>query len=300
MRAAIVYDTNTPFTTGVYFHRAFQELGFITDAFHHDNVNSIPEGYDIYFIVDSGPQYKIPVWKSGPSYYYSIDVHLDFENRFEMAKSAHLPVMAQFSCGAQKATDKGLPVLWMPLACDPWIHQDYQLERDLDIAFVGHLYEDDGWRMTIKQKLLDHGFAEDKIFIGNATKEEMGRIYSRAKIVLNHTVRDNKQDINMRVFEAMSSGAYLLTQRLDNQDMEKVIPSNLYGAYTTEGEMFGLINKILADWPKYQEIAQTGKLFVRSHHTYAGHLRNLITNIAIDQAKKEVEQAEAEQNVKQD
>lgn len=281
MRVAIVYDTNTPFTTGVYFHRSFQELGFDVTAFHHDNVNDIPEGFQIYFIVDSGQIYKIPTWQSGPSFYYAIDTHLDFDSRFEMAKSAQLPVMAQLTCGAQKATDMGLPVLWVPLACDPWIHQDYQVERDLDIAFVGHLYEDDEWRTTITQKLVDRGFKENKIFIGEASKEAMGRIYSRAKIVINHTVRNNKQDINMRVFEAMSCGAYLLTQNLDHNDMDRVIPKDLYSSYGTEGEMFGLIQKILDDYDNYSKIAKAGKAFVRTHHTYTQHLKSLLASMTV-------------------
>lgn len=289
MKVAIIYDINTPFTTGVYFHRSFEELGFDVTAFHHDNVNDVPEGFQVYFIVDSGPQYKIPHWKSGPSFYYSIDVHLDFEGRFEMAKSAMLPVMAQLSCGAQKATNRGLPTLWVPLACDPWIHRDYGVERDLDIAFVGHLYEDDAWRSTLKQRLLDRGFAEDKIFVGTATKEDMGKIYSRAKIVLNHTVRDNKQDINMRVFEAMSCGAYLLTQNLDHDDMDRIIPKDLYGSYGEEGEMFGLIKKILENWEEYSAIAGRAKLFVRTHHTYTAHLKTLLSNVL-----------QGEGNVKQD
>lgn len=287
MRTAIIYDTNTQFTTGVYFHRSFQELGFDVTAFHHDNINQVEEGFQIYFVVDSGPSYKIPTWQSGPSFYYAIDTHLDFDSRFEMAKSAQLPVMAQLTCGAQKATNRGLPVLWVPLACDPWIHQDYQVERNLDIAFVGHLYEDDVWRSTLKQRLIDRGFKEDKIFVGTATKEEMGKIYSRAKIVLNHTVRDNKQDINMRVFEAMSCGAYLLTQRLDNTDMDKIIPQDLYGVYGPENEMFGLIDKILKDWNKYELIAKQAKLFVRTHHTYTAHLKTLLSNMgAIAEGKQ--------------
>lgn len=277
MNIAVVYDTNTPMTTGVYFDRAFQELGFNTRAYHHDNVADIPDIYDMYFICDSGPQYSIPKWTSGPSIYYAIDVHLDFENRFNMAKTATIPIMAQLTCGVQRAEDQGLKLMWIPLACDPEIHKDYQVERDLDVAFVGHLYEDDQWRQTIKSKLLEHGFTEDKIFVGEATKEEMGHIYSRAKIVINHSVRNNKQDVNMRVFEAMSSGALLLSQKLNNQDMEKIFPEGMYEEYVTDEQMFEKINTILKDYEGgYKKIAHKAKLFVRATHTYTQHIRGLL------------------------
>jgi hypothetical protein len=286
MKIACVYDTNTPYTTGVYFERAFKELGMVVDRFHHDNVNQIPEGYSIYFICDSGPIYQIPKWKSGISMYYGIDVHLDFDHRFEMAKSADVAAMAQMSCGAQKATNLNFPIFWMPLGCDPWVHQDHQLERELDIAFVGHLYEDDSWRTTIKQKLIDHGFNEGKIFVGEATKEDMAIIYSRAKIVINASVRNNRQDISMRSFEAMSCGAYLLTQKLDNDDMNKIIDSELYGTFVDDNEMFGKIDTILKDWNTFSSIAQKGKIFVRTYHTYKIHLQAFLKVLSSPQEKE--------------
>lgn len=281
MKIALIYDINTPFTTGVYFERSFKELGWNVSHYHHDNVKDVPEGFDAYFVIDSGPTYEIPKWKSGISFYYGIDVHLDFDHRFEMAKTAGIPIMAQYSCGAKKATDLGHEVLWLPLGCDPWIHQDYQVERDLDVAFVGNLYEDDAWRTTIKQKLLDHGFKEEKIFVGRATKEEMGQIYSRAKIVLNHSVRENRQDINMRFFEAMSCGAYLLTQKLLHDDADKIIDKKLYSTYETDEEMFKKLDEILANWDSYKNIAQKAKLFVRSFHTYTKHIESLFRNITM-------------------
>ncbi len=280
MKVACVYDTGSQFTTGVYFDRAFRELGFNIDVYHHNDVKLIPEGYQIYFICDSGPTYAIPKWKSGPSIYYSIDTHLDFDNRFNMAKTATLPIMAQFSCGAQKAVNRGLQTLWIPHACDPWIHQDYQQERTLKVAFVGHLYDDDAWRRTIYNKLKTYGYNDNDIFIGEATKEQMGHIYSAAQVVLNHTVRDNKQDISMRVFEAMSCGAFLITQKLDHNDADKILDHDLYKTYSNDAEMFKEIDEVLTHWNKYKEIAQRGKMFVRTFHTYTKHLEQLLKTIA--------------------
>lgn len=282
MKIAAIYDTNTPMTTGAYLKKAFEELGYIVDAYHQDNVGSVPDVYEFYFVCDSGPTYKIPDWQSGPSIYYGIDTHLQFDTRLEMAKTADIPVMAQYTCGAKKAVDLGEDVLWMPLGCDPQIHRDLNVERDLDIAFVGHLYEDDSWRTTIKQKLLDHGLSEDKIFVGEAQHTDMANIYSRAKIVLNHTVRDNKLDINMRVYEAMSCGAFLITQKLDHEDMDILFSKELYAEYTDDISMFTIIDKVLSDYETYREIAQEAKLFVREHHTYAKHLKMLLKKLQED------------------
>ena len=41
----------------------------------------------------------------------------------------------------------------------------------------------------------------------------MGRIYSESKIVLNASING---DLNMRVFEALTSGALLVTDRIEN------------------------------------------------------------------------------------
>jgi hypothetical protein len=287
MKIAIVYDLGTPFTTGVYIERSLKELGMTVDHFDHNEINTVPEGYELYFIIDSGPIYDIPRWKSGISVYYAIDVHLDFESRLKMAKTATVPIMAQFTCGAEKATKQGLETIWLPLGCDPWIHQDYQVTRDLDIAFIGNIYSDDSWRSSLKDRLLAYGFEEDKIFIGSSTKEQIGEIYSRAKIVLNHSVRNNRQDISMRFFEAMSCGAYLLTQKLLNDDTDKIIDPKLYSTYETDVEMFKKIEEILANWTMYNDTAQKAKLFVRTFHTYTKHIESLFRYMTMPKEKEE-------------
>ena len=48
------------------------------------------------------------------------------------------------------------------------------------------------------------------MFVGRAYFEEMAKIYSASRLVFNRSI---KNDVNMRVFEAVACGSLLLDQR---------------------------------------------------------------------------------------
>ena len=58
------------------------------------------------------------------------------------------------------------------------------------------------------------------MFVGRAYFDEMARAYSAARLAFNRSV---KNDVNMRVFEAVACGSLLLTNDLaDNGQAESV------------------------------------------------------------------------------
>src|SRR5207302_1696841 len=74
-------------------------------------------------------------------------------------------------------------------------------------------------------------------------QEEIPEIYSRAKIVINLPLAD---DLNFRVFEALSCGALLLTRRIAN-GQELLFKEDVhYVAFGDEAELFAKVEYYLS------------------------------------------------------
>jgi spore maturation protein CgeB len=161
----------------------------------------------------------------------------------------------------------------MPLGCDAEIHGRVDCAKDLEAVFVGSIPGHDEWRMTISDKLEKNDICH---YVGGWHYEDMGKIYSRSKIILNHTYCDNKKDVNMRVFEAFCSGSYLLTQTLDNDDMHLLFPHDHYSEFVNDDDLFGQLKHILAYWPEYVIKAGKARQYVLDNYTYAKNISNLL------------------------
>ena len=69
---------------------------------------------------------------------------------------------------------------WLPLACDPEIHKKHEVDKTLDICFVGNVL---GGPRAELIELLQKQFPN--CFVGQRYFEEMARTYSAARIVFN-------------------------------------------------------------------------------------------------------------------
>jgi hypothetical protein len=66
-----------------------------------------------------------------------------------------------------------------------------------------------GWRNVVLNKVLPNFRTND--FNKFYSPIDMGSIYGKSKIVFNASIRE---DLNMRFFEALASGALLVTDRI--------------------------------------------------------------------------------------
>ena len=104
---------------------------------------------------------------------------------------------------------KHRPAVWLPFACDPDVHSKHDLPKAYDVVFIGNV---DPRVYPDRVRLLDALSKKIKIsvFTGVYGKES-APIYSQAKIVLNIC---SFGEVNLRIFEALSCGSMLLTNRL--------------------------------------------------------------------------------------
>jgi spore maturation protein CgeB len=205
-RVAVIFDnTLRPDTTGTYCRRA---LGRLVDVEHFlpgELGRLRREKFDLYLAVDDGLNYSIPAGVH-PLAYWAIDTHVDFEFRLRRARAADFVFAAQRD-GADRLRQEGIATAtWLPLGCDPEIHGRQPVAKEHDVCFVGNIFPGP------REGLLKRIQAEfPKTFVGRRFFTEMARTYSASRIIFNRSLRN---DVNMRVFEALASGSLLLTNDL--------------------------------------------------------------------------------------
>ncbi len=227
---------------------------------------------DLYLWVDSGIS-EIPGDSAAlgiPRIAYFIDTHFALDLRIELAKHFDFTFLAQRT-HIPAFVNAGIPnVAWLPLACSPELHKVDPVERTVDVAFVGAVPDDPNDR---RRKLLDAVEARFPVaVVGRYWPEEMARIYANSKIVINMSV---DRDINMRVFEALASGAMLITDEADG--LEELFDDGTHLViYRNDNDLIGLIERYLAGNAARERIAREGRTLVYAKHTYQHRMRQMV------------------------
>lgn len=162
-------------------------------------------------------------------------------------------------------------VHWLPYACDLTVFRDLNMARDLDVAFVGKvdsarsaMLEQLGrrWRLNEQRYYLQH---------------EIPEVYSRAKIVVNVPVGG---DLNFRVFEALSCGAMLLTQRAPNGQETLFQEGVHYAGFDDDRELIEKVTYYLEHDEERCAIAAAGRREVEARHSLDDRLKTLVSTVA--------------------
>jgi len=166
-------------------------------------------------------------------------------------------------------------------AADPELFSGQQEQRTFEVGWVGRtdgpLYGD---RRSVLQNLLQHFRMNDCTRFH--TPEELASVYCRSKIIVNVARDDYPQDANMRVFEAMASGALLIT-RLPSELTSIGFEENIhFVGYRRPSEVVGLVRKLLNDERTRQRITQTAREKVLREHTYDIRVETLLRTVESD------------------
>lgn len=198
---------------------------------------------------------------------YLIDTHMDAELRLGIARNFHCAFLAQKG-QVEMFRQAGLPsVHWLPLACSPALHDIGERERIYDVAYVGGLM--DPRRKDLLGRVAQR-FPNNRI--GRAWPHEMAEVYAQSKIVVNACIN---RDVNMRVFEAMASGALLITDEAEG--LEDLFEDGKHLViYRNDEQVFELIERYLDDDEARCRIAEAGQRLTLTEHTYAQRMRSLL------------------------
>jgi len=230
---------------------------------------------EAYLWIDSGPSKAPPDLETVkiPKASYLIDTHIAPELRLEMGRHFDFTFLAQKAHVAAFREAGIANVSWLPLACCPGLHDLGPLERVYDVAYVGSLRGDpDDRRQRLLQTVAER-FPNSKI--GQFWPEEMARIYAQSRIVVNACV---SRDVNMRVFEALASGALLITDEADG--LEDLFEDGThFVVYRNDAELPDLVDHYLQDSEVRERIAAAGTARVRERHTYDHRVGEILRRV---------------------
>ncbi len=199
---------------------------------------------------------KLPI----PKICYLIDSHLNLQWHLEWAKNFDHVFIAQkeYLDDFRKAGNKN--VHWLPLGCDAEIHSGEKRLKKYDIGFVGSMINNP--RRTALIDLLSEKFS---VFNKRCFWKEMSQVFTDSKIIFNNSIRN---DLNMRLFEVMSTGTFLLTDNALNSGQEVMFVDGEDLAVYSDKYISGKAEFYLENDELREAIASRGNEIIHNAHTY--------------------------------
>jgi hypothetical protein len=158
-------------------------------------------------------------------------------------------------------------VSWLPYGFDTSIRNEPEREKIYDVAFVGSL----DLPNTKDERRDILGSLEGKYRLNDYRKpvfgDELIRTYNQARIVVNIPLRV-AGGFNMRFFEAMASGALLLTKDLGYSRADLFQPGLHFVTYRDRADLMDKVEYYLRNDRERIGIAESGMTEVLSKHTY--------------------------------
>ncbi len=147
------------------------------------------------------------------------------------------------------------------------------MAEQYDFAFVGNVFP--GPRAELLE-LLRRRYPRS--FVGRAYFEEMAKIYSAARLVFNRSL---KNDVNMRVFEAVSCGSLLLTNDLKDNGQAELFRDGVHPAtYRDADELLDKAAYYLKQEAVRERVAAAGRAEAVAKHTYRHRMQAMLEQIA--------------------
>jgi len=195
-----------------------------------------------------------------PKAAYFIDTHLHLDRHINIARMFDCVFLAQKEYIPEFVRRGVANVHWLPLACDPEIHGKRPLPKRYDIGFAGSITPSHQRRSRLLETLQRHFNVQvSRVFL-----EEMAELYSQSRIVFNNAIRN---DLNMRVFEALCSGSLLLTD--DAVGLSEFFGDGKHLAVYTDANIEEKAAYYLKNEEERERIAVAGMEEVLARHTYS-------------------------------
>lgn len=259
-----------------WFSESLRELGHevLVAGFREDLPLKIPPFSDISKIVaedlkEFAPDVVIWLDDSSPSIYhgfenltclsvfYSVDVHHHHRAHKFMSQMFDITLVAQKDY-LHYFESVGISSVWFPLWASRYAEPE--VEKVFDSVFIGTMNPElNPERVSFFEEL------KTKIPV-HIAQGCWWEIFTKSKIVINQTVRG---DLNFRVFEALISGALLLTEKSENGLSELFKDSVHLITYEKNNtdDASEKIKTYLNNTEKAQEIARAGREEVLKNHT---------------------------------
>lgn len=195
-----------------------------------------------------------------------MDYFLRIAQDFDYIFAAHKDAVERFKEAHPK-------VFWLPLAADPYVHKRYDEEQIYDVAFIGSMnpkvYKE---RVELIARLSKefNVIARHGVYL-----DDVAKIFSKSKLVFNKSF---KQELNLRVFEALSCGRCLLTDKI-NDGMEDFFEDRKHLVLYENSNLEELVRYFLENEEEREKIARNGQQEVHAHHTFFHRASSIIDTV---------------------
>jgi glycosyltransferase involved in cell wall biosynthesis len=203
-----------------------------------------------------------------PTVWWGIDTHNDYELHLMISRIFDHSLIAQ-KCFVDRLSEDGIrSVTWLPLATPTFKIDKAAKSETYDIAYVGSM----NWDLYPEREKVYETIKANftNFYFGTASPEQMMKIYSRSKIVINHSLMN---DVNMRIFESLGAGSLLLTNKIHNNGLEDLLTREInFDTYENLEDLLEKINFYLQNERIRKKIADEGYAEVLKFHTYSNRV----------------------------
>jgi hypothetical protein len=249
--------------------------------------------FDLNLLVDYGEDgLGLPLdWTiPHPNAYWIADSHLGYDYRLKRSREFD-HVFASHKPSIEKLVADGIPrekIHYMPWAAEPTCYRPFPIMEKYDWCFIGFM--NNPFRIELVDRFVKEWPLGTNGYLGwrypqfpqKNVLEDAAKVYCQSRVVLNEAVQD---DLNMRVFEALSCRRLLLTEDIPAvrdhfKDNEHLI------LFKTVEEAVAKAKFILKDDGFRNYVAEKGHEEFLSKHTYR-HRALEILKTCLDYEPKE-------------
>lgn len=203
-----------------------------------------------------------------PKACWLIDTHLNLSWHLAWAERFDYVFVAQREY-VDRFRAQGMNAHWLPLACDPEIHAPSGDAKNYALSFVGSLSHN-----SRRQKLLELLDKAVQIHCERCWWDDMARVISQSEMTFNNAI---KNDLNMRVFEALSIGTLLITDQARGSGQDILFKNGEdLAVYRSDEELLDVIRFYQNNPVLREEVAARGRRLVQNAHTYAHRAADLL------------------------
>ena len=225
---------------------------------------------DLVVVLETDPRFRcfpdrlleVPV----PTAFWAIDNHLNYRWHKEYSRQFDVTFFAQKDYIRAARRYGATNVHWLPLAADAEYHRIEPQPGKYAVSFVGNVSKG-------RRRFFDTIDRDIPLNIVSGVYEQgMAQVLAESKIGLNVSLRE---DLNMRFFEVLASGALLVSQKIEAgvsdlfQDGVHFVSHNLM-------DVSKVLRYYLENESRRAAIAGRGRELCLSHHTYRHRCEELI------------------------
>lgn len=276
MKVALIYNENERVAMGERCQKVLEEYQNLEIfQFNLNEIQVAEQGFDLYFRIDDGGYTQDIPANLHPSCWWISDTHLPKPYKMikNKIKNYDFIFCTQKEGGERLRRETGKLTYWIPWACDD-VPSDFEFpnEKDKiwDICFVGTTGKYSLRKVVLELIKINY----PNSFVGRAPYYELLDYYKKAKIVINYSINN---DINARIFEAMSAGTLVITNRIKNNGFEEIFEAGKHLVIFDDilKELKEKIDYYLKNVEEREKIAKAGFYLVKENHTYRHRLQKM-------------------------